>query len=108
MLTAAQMIIDLDASLLRRGKAVTIRRVGTPNVDVAVRGQVKVMSADELHGVVDQGNVRVIVSPTGLASLLPLRKGDKVLINSVPHNIELVKPHEVDSTLVRLVLMVKG
>ncbi|MER8387306.1 hypothetical protein NKH14_17615 [Mesorhizobium sp. M1380] len=115
MTSPADLIADLDAALADAGTAITIRRytapTGTPRpktdidgIPAAVRGA----HADELIEGVDQTASAVVLSPTGLAALLPLKKGDKAVIDGRERNIELPKPISVQGVLVRIDLLVAG
>jgi hypothetical protein len=112
--TPAQMIADLDAALARRGEDVTVRRYtapsGTPRpkTDIATRATVRAVKPEELAGEIDQTASKVVLSPTGLGALLPLRKGDKIVIQGDERHVELPKPIVVGGTLVRIELMVTG
>ncbi|CAH2399224.1 hypothetical protein [Mesorhizobium ventifaucium] len=115
MTTPADLIADLDAALADAGTAVTIRRytapTGTPrpktdidNVPAAVRA----VRAEELVEGIDQTASTIVVSPTALAALLPLKKGDKAVVDGRERNIELPKPISVQGVLVRIELLVSG
>lgn len=112
--TPAGMIARLDAALGRRGETVIVRRYtapsGTPRpkTDITVTASVRAIKAEELIGELDMAASVVVLSPTGLASLLPLRKGDKIDVQGRERNIELPRPILVQNTLVRINLMVAG
>lgn len=107
-------VADLDAALARRGEEIVIRRYtatsGTPRpkTDIAVRATVRPVDAKELVGGIDQTYSKVILSPTGLSSLLPLKKGDKVVVQGRERNIEFPQPIFDGNVLVRLNLLVAG
>lgn len=113
-MTPAQMIADLDAALARRGEDVIVRRYTAPSgdprpkTDIAVRASVRAVKAEELAGEIDQKALKVVLSPTGLAALLPLKKGDKIVVQGKDRHVELPKPIFVGGTLVRIDLMVTG
>lgn len=112
--TPAEIIARLDASLARRGEEVVVRRytatTGTPRpkIDIAVRASVRPVNPEELVGGIDQTFSKVVLSPTGISELLPLRKGDKVVIQGRERNIEFPKPIFDGDTLVRIKLTVAG
>lgn len=115
MTTPTELIEDLDAALLDAGTAITIRRytapTGTPRpkTDIsAIPAAVRAAKAEELVEGVDQTASTVVVSPTGLAAILPLLKGDKAVIDGRERNIELPKPISVQGVLVRIDLLVLG
>lgn len=114
-MTPTKLIADLDATLAGAGETITLRRytapTGTPrpktdieNVPAAVRA----VKAEEIIGAIDQSASTVVVSPTGIAALLPLRKGDKAVIQGRERNIEFPKPIYVQNVLVRIDLLVVG
>lgn len=113
-MTPAEMIADLDAALARRGEEIVVRRytatTGTPRpkIDITVRAAVRPVKPEELVGGIDQTFSKVVLSPTGLSALLPLRKGDKVVIQGRERNIEFPKPIVDGDKLVRINLTVAG
>lgn len=112
--TPAGMISRLDASLARHGETVTVRRYtsasGTPRpkTDIDVKASVRAVRADQLVGGIDQTASNVVLSPTGLAALLPLKKGDKIVIQGRERNIDLPKPIVMQDMTVRIDLLVAG
>lgn len=108
------MIADLDAALAKSGQDIIVRRYTAPSgdprpkTDLPARASVRPVRANQLIGPIDQSASNVVLSPTGLASLLPLRKGDKAIIQGRERQIEFVKPIEAANQLVRLELMVLG
>lgn len=112
--TPSGMIARLDAALARRGETVTVRRytapTGTPRpkTDIASRASVRAVKPEELAGEINQTASKVVLSPTGLGALLPLKKGDKIVIQGKERNIELPKPIFVADVLVRIDVMVTG
>jgi hypothetical protein len=114
-MTPEHAIASLDRQLVEHGARVSVYRYTAttgnprPKDEVAnVPAFVRAVSADELVGNIDQTAVNVVLSPTLLASLLPLKKGDKLLIDGRERNIELVKPITMQTTLVRINLVVLG
>lgn len=113
-MTPAELIADLDRALADAGSEIIIVRRYTSTVeprtktDVSVVAAVRPLKANELVGSIDQTASRVVVSPTGLATLLPLKKGDKVVVQGKERNIELPKPLAVQGTVVRIDLLVSG
>ena len=114
MSEALSIIADLNAALRKSGQDIVLRRYTAPTgdprpkTDVPVRAGVRPVRADQLIGAIDQSASNVFLSPTGLAALLPLKKGDKAIIQGRERQIEFVKPIEVDNQLVRVELMVLG
>lgn len=115
--TPAGMISRLDAALARRGQNIALRRVtlgpASQQVafEVAVRANVRPVKPEELIGSIDQRQHRIVVSPTDLCATqfpMPLRKGDKAVVDGGVKDIEFVKPIKVADVLVRVELTVTG
>lgn len=112
--TAADIIARLDASLLARGQNVTLRRYTAPSgsprpkTDLAVRAFVRALKPEEIVGNMDSTFSNVVISPTDTATLLPIVKGDKLVIGGRERNIEFPKPILHADTLVRINLLVAG
>lgn len=110
-----QALDVLERHLAMHGETITVRRymaaTGTPRpkTDVAgVKAHVRAVRADELIGAIKQNAVKVILSPTGLDALLPLRTGDKVIIAGAPEkNVEFASHIRVADVLVRIELTVQ-
>ncbi len=66
------------------------------------------VKAEELAGNIDQTASNVVVSPMDVAALLPLKKGDKVVIDGRERSIEVAKPILMGSIVVRVNLVVLG
>jgi hypothetical protein len=114
-MTPAETIAALDRQLAEHGETVIVRRYtsssGTPRpkIDIEdVPAFVRAVKAEELVGEIDMTASVVALSPTGLSPLLPLKKGDKLVIQGRERNIELPKPILVQNTLVRINLLVAG
>lgn len=112
--TPAGAIDRLDAALARRGETVTVRRYTAPTgsprpkTDISTRANVRPVSPDEVVGSIDQTASKVILSPTGLSGLLPLLKGDKVVVAGAEKNVEFHAHIRMGDVLVRIELTVKG
>lgn len=119
-MTPADAIAILDRQLAEHGQTITLRRNGSPNVDVSLSAFVRGYEPRELNGGVVQGDSEVTISPTGIGSWpgalaqsdgsdtkVP-RKNDKVLIAGRLRNIEASAPIYIGSTLVRINLQVRG
>lgn len=116
-MTPAEVIAMLDRQIAEHGQTVAIERlVGTGPMatrqggGVQIAAHVRTLREDELISGMTQDDLMVIVSPTGLAGWqfgVPV-KGDKVVIDGRPRNIELAQPIKIAGTLVRLNLKVKG
>jgi hypothetical protein len=102
--TPAGLIARLDDSLSRRGETVTVTRGATT---ATVNAHVRTVSEKEVVGDVKSDWRVVILSPTGLSSLLPLARGDKIVVETdLTLNVELVKTIRLDDVLVRMNVMV--
>lgn len=105
----------LQLHLAMHGETVTVRRytaaTGTPRPKTEVAGvkaHVRALRVDELAGSITQNHLKVILSPTGLNALLPLRKDDKVLIAGAEKNVDFASHIRVADVLVRIELTVMG
>ena len=114
MTTAVELIADLDANLAEAGETVTVRRytapTGSPRPEIheTAKATVRPLRAEELVGNIDQTWSMIITSPTSIASLLPIKKGDKVVVQGRERNVEFPRPIYVQDVLVRLELLVGG
>jgi hypothetical protein len=115
--TPTEIVATLNARLLEWGETVTLRRYTAPTgnprpkTEVAARGIVRVRTTPTLVGEVSQVETHVTLSPTEatVASWpLPVRTGDKIVIQSIERNIDEVHPILVADTLVRINLVVRG
>jgi len=114
-MTPSEIIADLDAALRDAGETITVRRytvpADTPRTTTDIDGvpaAVRALKAEELVGPINQTWSRVVLSPTLLAPLLPLVKGDKVVVQGRERNVEFMQPFAVQSVLVRIELLVSG
>lgn len=112
--TPAGMIARLDDALARRGETVVLRRYTAPSgdprpkTDISAKASVRADKGEELVGTIDQTWSKAVVSPTGIAALLPIRKGDKLVVQGRERNIELPKPILIADVLVRIDLFISG
>lgn len=113
--TPAGAIARLDQSLRRRGEDVIVRRYTStagdprPKIDTPpLRAFVRAVKAEEMVGDIKATHSAIVLSPTGLAALLPLVKGDKVVVQGRERNVDLPKPILLDNQVVRINLMVAG
>lgn len=114
-MTPSAAIALLDHQLVAHGEKITVRRYtapsGTPRpkTDIEdVPAFVRAIKAEELVGGIDMTASTVVLSPSGLSALLPLKKGDKVVIQGRERNIELPKLIFMQDVLVRINLLVAG
>lgn len=109
-MTPAQAIAQLDRQIASHGQPVTLRRL-SPAASGALRAFFRGYRPDELSGGIQQGDSTAIVSPTGLAaSGFPGRPkvNDKLDVSGRTRNVQAVEPVEIDGTLVRLNLWLRG
>lgn len=105
----AGSIKRLDAALGRQGSTIIVQRAGSPTpTEIAVTGIARGYKPEELVGDVRQGDVSVILSPSGLSSLLPLKRSDKLFIAGAQYNIEAVEHVRRLDQVVRINLQVRG
>lgn len=112
----SDLIDALNRALARAGEDVVLRRnTGTPtvpvNTDVTCRAAVRSPTAQELVAGYTQTDSVVILSPseaTAASWPLPVRKGDRVLIQGRFRAVESVNPIFVAGELVRINLRVLG
>lgn len=112
-MTPAAAIAMVDRWLARTGETVALRRYGAdpgvPEVEIAgIRAFVRSVRADELIAGVDQTGFSIVLSPTGLAAILPMAKGDKIVIAGRERNIEQPRPIRMADTLVRIDVLASG
>jgi hypothetical protein len=113
-MTPEHAIAALDRQLKAHGQTVMLRRyTGTgnprPKTDLAdVPAFVRAVKADDLVGDIKQTSSKVILSPTDIMTLWPLKTGDKVVFDGVEREVEAVKPIKLANTLVRCELVVAG
>lgn len=106
--TPAGIISRLDASLLKHGEDVTLRKSNTATGEVTVRARVRLYEPAELVGIINQGDSKVIISPTGLTSFGVPPANGYVVVNDIPRRIIAPNPIRVAGTLVRIELQVRG
>jgi hypothetical protein len=107
-MTPAQQIADLDAALARRGTSVQLRKTNTHVGQVTVLAKWRGYKPDEIAGIIQQGDSKVIISPTGLDAFgIPPQNG-YVVISNVPRRIIAPTPIYDGGVLVRIELQVRG
>ncbi|UDF29385.1 UNVERIFIED_ORG: hypothetical protein LHK14_18005 [Roseateles sp. XES5] len=116
-ITPAEAIAELDRSLAEAGEDVILRRYTAasgnprPKIDILVRAFVRPVDAldvKELVGNLATPYFEVVVSPTGAGAILPLVRGDKILVEGRERNIELPRPVRLQNVLVRMKPLVAG
>lgn len=105
-MTPAQAVAMLDKQLRAHGETVTARRL--PAADIPSRGFVRGYKPADLVGDIKQGDLRVTLSPTGLAAILPFKAGDKVLVAGAVKNVEQAEHVRMLDQIVRINLRVRG
>ena len=114
MITPAEAIAELDRTLDEAGETVILRRYTAtsgsprPKIDVEIPAFVRPLDAEELAGDIDSKFSNVIISPTHVGSVLPIVKGDKIVIDGKERNVELPKRYKMQGVLVRMKLMIGG
>lgn len=118
----AREISRLDRSLAKRGSPVTLRRVGSPNVDVDLPAQMTFGRDLTEDGGVSQNEFDVILSPTkiieagwpgalaqtdGTDPLVP-RRNDRIIANGRSYTVTAPNPAYLNGVLVRIDLKVRG
>ncbi|PZU18956.1 MAG: hypothetical protein DI589_23015 [Shinella sp.] len=115
--TPAAAIARLDAALQRRGQALVLRRYTAssgnprPNTEAPVRGFVRPVEAlaiKEFVGNLATSYFEVVISPTDAAALLPIVRGDKIVIDGKERNVETFGNLTMNDVLVRINLTVAG
>ncbi|CAN7508880.1 hypothetical protein [Pararhizobium sp. LjRoot238] len=108
-MTPEQSISALDRQLAKHGQTVILRRGNTAAGEVAVKGFVRGIKAEEITGTITQSDKAVTVSPTGLDVFGQPSEGCMVVIDGSPRNLigrpEIIK---LNDTIVRFNMMVKG
>lgn len=107
-MTPAQMIADLDRAVASYGQTVILRKANTAIGQVSVNGHVRNYKPEELVGIIEQGDSKVILSPTGLETFGVPPQNGFVVIDGKPRMIKAATPMKVANTLVRIELAVKG
>jgi len=117
--TPASAITSLDKQLAKHGQTATLRRwtgsgsARTP-VDVTVRVRAQDYRVEELVGGIEQGDTRVVLSPTQIVAAgwpgpqgWP-RNGDAIIIAGREREIVSAPPQVIDDVVVRIDMVVRG
>jgi hypothetical protein len=76
------LALEIEAALVEAGQQLTLRRIGSPNVDVALSGRLQTFDPKEIGGGIVQGDRKLII---GNFSILeagwpgPPQRGDQIL-----------------------------
>jgi hypothetical protein len=108
-MTPVESIASLDAQLAEHGQDVILRTGNTTVGQQTCRAFVRGYKPDELVGLIQQGDKRVTVSPTGLGAFGEPQDGQIVLIDGKPRTIQ-GEPEfiRIAGTLVRVNMTVRG
>lgn len=109
MFTAAEAIGRLDAALQKSGENVVLRHmaVGAVASSQTVRALVRGYRPQDVVNTIQQGDGRVILSPTGLTSAP--KQNDKVVVGGVKvRNVQAVDELRLAGVVVRYELQVRG
>ncbi|RUU29761.1 hypothetical protein [Mesorhizobium sp. M6A.T.Ce.TU.016.01.1.1] len=106
--TPAGTIARLDDALSRRGQDVKLRKSNTATGEVTVKARVRFYKPAELVGIIQQGDSKVVISPTGLTSFGVPPANGYVIVDDIPRRIIAPTPIRVAGTLVRIELQVRG
>lgn len=108
ILSPAQQVADLDASLGRRGTSIQLRKTNSATGQVTVPAKWRGYKPTEVMGILQAGDTLVVLSPTGLSSFgVPPQNGYAVLAG-VPRRIIAATPIYDGGVLVRIELAVRG
>lgn len=108
-MTPAEAIAMLDRQLADHGEDIGLRHMsgGTVSLTETPRAFVRGYKPDEVVGAIAQGDGKITISPTGLAS--PPRFNDKTVIGgSKVRNIQAVEEIRLSGVIVRYNLQVRG
>ncbi|WP_296585732.1 hypothetical protein [Xanthobacter sp.] len=119
-MTPAQAISALDRHLAAAGQDAVLRRwTGTGSartpIDVPVRIRAQDYRVEELVGGIEQGDTRVVLSPTQIVAAgwpgppqgWP-RPGDAIVIAGRERSIIAAPPQVMDDVVVRIDMVVRG
>lgn len=107
-MTPAELIADLDASLMRRGTLVQLRKSNSAEGQVSVPAKWRGYKPAEVIGLIQAGDTKVILSPTGLEEFGVPPQNGFVVIDGKPRRIIVPTPIFDRGVLVRIELAVRG
>lgn len=103
---------DVARMIDRYGETVTLRRPGTPNVDVAVKARVEQLRPDELVGEIAQFDRRVVISNAEIAAAAwpgPPKRGDRVIFaDGAQATVQLPGTKKIGEEIAGHWMIVKG
>ncbi|KNY18227.1 hypothetical protein AKG11_03580 [Shinella sp. SUS2] len=97
-------IAMLDRQLASHGSKVVFARQGAPQHEA--RAFVRGYTSEELVGLIEQADRKLVVSPTSLAGFMPKKK-DRVTASGKSGTVEDVDPVEIDGVVVRFNIRVR-
>lgn len=108
---ADETIKNLNKSLGRCGESIIFRRmVGAIKYDFNTKGMVSILMGEQAvkgsNGKMLKG--KVIISPTDLDSILPVRVGDKIICGGFERNVEMVDNKRIGDKIVRVTVYFEG
>jgi hypothetical protein len=109
-MTPAAAIAMLDRQIAAHGEPVTLRRINSPDITLAVRAFVRRAAVDDLAPGADAAvaDTVLVLSPTGLSTFVPPLRGDQADIAGRRVNVEQVETVRMGAAVVRYNLMVTG
>lgn len=103
-MTPAQAIAALDRQIDKHGSVVFFARQGVPQQEA--RAFVRGYKSEELVGLIEQMDRKLVVSPTSLAAFLP-KEQDRTTVGGKSGTVEDVDPVEIDGVVVRFNIRVR-
>ncbi|MDR7036114.1 hypothetical protein J2X36_000850 [Methylobacterium sp. BE186] len=109
-MTPAQSIAALDRQIAQHGQDVQLRAAAAdPDAAGAtVRAFVRGYRPEELGGGVQQGDTLMILSPTHLAAVETIERGDGVTVAGRARYVEVANPVVLNDVVVRIECTVRG
>lgn len=115
-MTPATIISRTDAAIAIYGQLVTLQRTAvdagtgavTVSEEITCPAAIRIFGPQDLEAAGDVQDIRVVLSPTGLASFGVPSRDDRILIDGDPANIVQINPMYFGGTLVRVNLLARG
>jgi len=105
-MTPAEIIGSLDAQIADHGEAVKLRTGNSAVGEVATNAFVRGYRPDEIVGIIQQGDSKAILSPTGLGAV-PVQNG-YLVVGGTPRRIISVNIVRLAGSIVRHELQLRG
>jgi hypothetical protein len=108
-MTPDQAIAALDRQLAKHGQSIILRKGNTIVDQVATRGFVRGVTADDVVGSITQSDKKVTYSPTGIADGVSVEGFNSIVVDGAPRAL-IGKPEviKLDDVIVRINAVVKG